>query len=782
MRYCKIIQNNIKIKLFVYLILMYTLFVSNISFAHDKDQIDINADKLTYYNSSGDISAQQNIEIFYNDEIMISDKAYYKDSDKVLFLSGNVAILRPKEDVFFADKLLLFTKEDKGIATNFMGRFALNSLVASKSVEIDKKSFIMKDPVLSPCKICKDNIIKYMPLWRIKAKEAKLDTDKEEIYYKHARFEVMGIPVLYTPYLSTPAPSIKRKTGFLLPLIGYRSRNMGRNITVPFYLNISHNKDATFGIRFTKFLGNVYHAEFRHLTDIGKYQLNISGTRPNKVDKIGIEDITKRRIRGHYEFEGSLDMSDSVSSRFLDIKSKKIFDKSKTYLAKYEIGERDYHGILNTDILYQNFARNYHYSARFLHFQGLRDFDNGKLTPMALPLIQGYYKKNIKGSLFYYLDGSILNLRRSQGTSYLRASATNALAINDIIVGDGHVLNFNASLRSDIYRNKYHEILVKDHKYKNLNKTGDNSIVRMIPTLNLKWNMSLYKRIKSSIHSSDTKTKDRKETNSHNSDRPYNCDKLTECIQDFISATSITIDPIVQMILMPKEDKNNSKIINEDSQEPELSTSNLFSINRFTGIDRVEYGKRINYGVKVNISGLNINNISAVVGQSYRLSNNISDFDKKSGLRHRTSDYVSQISINPTDNLYIVNNLRLDRGTLLPMRHAITVGGHYKKISMENVYIAQNKHIAANNTSHNKEIFLNVGYQISDLWNISGSIHRKLGKRKGRAFNPMIKNEIMLQYSGDCLGCSLRLRKDYDNIKDLKPSTSYQFTCKIPYF
>ena len=56
-----------------------------------------------------------------------------------------------------------------------------------------------------------------------------------------------------------------------------------------------------------------------------------------------------------------------------------------------------------------------------------------------------------------------------------------------------------------------------------------------------------------------------------------------------------TIEPIAQLILRPNETQI-GKFPNEDAQSVVFSDANLFSIDKFSGWDRVEGGGRVNAG------------------------------------------------------------------------------------------------------------------------------------------------------------------------------------------
>ena len=82
------------------------------------------------------------------------------------------------------------------------------------------KFTVFQSGVYTACEPCKDDP-KKPPLWQIKAARIIHDTGEKMIYFENAQLEVFGTPVAYFPYFSTPDPTVKRKTGFLMPLTLY---------------------------------------------------------------------------------------------------------------------------------------------------------------------------------------------------------------------------------------------------------------------------------------------------------------------------------------------------------------------------------------------------------------------------------------------------------------------------------------------------------------------------------------------------------------------------------
>ena len=70
------------------------------------------------------------------------------------------------------------------------------------------------------------------PKWQVKAARIIHDQGEQMIYFEDARIEFYGVPMAYIPFFSTPDPTAKRKTGFLIPTWGTSSR-YGVSLTSP---------------------------------------------------------------------------------------------------------------------------------------------------------------------------------------------------------------------------------------------------------------------------------------------------------------------------------------------------------------------------------------------------------------------------------------------------------------------------------------------------------------------------------------------------------------------
>ena len=81
-----------------------------------------------------------------------------------------------------------------------------------------------------------------------------------------------------------------------------------------------------------------------------------------------------------------------------------------------------------------------------------------------------------------------------------------------------------------------------------------------------------------------------------------------------IAVVKILIEPQVELIASPSGN-NPDEIPNNDSQAIDFSDSNLFSSNRYVGLDRLESGSRVNYGITTQIQLASDAAVNVLFGQ-----------------------------------------------------------------------------------------------------------------------------------------------------------------------
>src|SRR4029079_905463 len=97
--------------------------------------------------------------------------------------------------------------------------------------------------VYTACEPCRQHPEK-PPLWQIKAAKIIHNDQEKMIYFEDAHLEFYGVPIAYVPYLSSPDPSVKRKSGILAPTF-FSSSGLGVGMQVPYFFALAPSYDLT---------------------------------------------------------------------------------------------------------------------------------------------------------------------------------------------------------------------------------------------------------------------------------------------------------------------------------------------------------------------------------------------------------------------------------------------------------------------------------------------------------------------------------------------------------
>lgn len=101
------------------------------------------------------------------------------------------------------------------------------------------------------------------PSWYIKAKTVDIDFDENEGVARSGVLYFKDVPILASPYMTFPVKK-ERKSGFLMPTYGTTSKG-GFDFSLPYYLNLAPNYDATIQPRYFSKRGLQMGGEFRYL-------------------------------------------------------------------------------------------------------------------------------------------------------------------------------------------------------------------------------------------------------------------------------------------------------------------------------------------------------------------------------------------------------------------------------------------------------------------------------------------------------------------------------------
>jgi LPS-assembly protein len=124
-----------------------------------------------------------------------------------------------------------------------------------------------------------------------------------------------------------------------------------------------------------------------------------------------------------------------------------------------------------------------------------------------------------------------------------------------------------------------------------------------------------------------------------------------------------------------------------------FDTSNLFSVDKFSGYDRVEGGGRANAGVQATTQFDRGGSITAVFGQSYQLFGlnsfavqDVTNTAVDSGLQTPKSDYVASLSYSPNRTYTFTTRARFDQATGDTQRLEVEARANFDRWSVSVLY------------------------------------------------------------------------------------------------
>jgi LPS-assembly protein len=629
--------------------------------AANNGQMLVQAVEVDYDYNNQRVSAVGNVQMFYNGTSVEADKVIYDQKTKRLHAEGNIRMTDAEGKVTYANIMDLSDDYRDGFVDSLRVDTADATRMAATRMDRSSGNYtVFENGVYTACAPCKDDP-KKPPLWQVKGARIIHDQTDKMLYFENAQLEFFGVPMAYLPYFSTPDPTVKRKTGFLMPsfssVTGY-----GVGIETPFYWAIAPDYDATFNPRITTRQGVLFQGEFRQRLINGSYQIRAYGI--DQLDPGAFAGLPgDRTFRGGVDTKGQFALNDkwvwgwdgvllsdfyffqdyrlaqykdplgsflslpteAISQLYLTgVGSRSFFDVRTIYYLSYSGNQSqvpvihpvlDYSNVINSPI----FGGEFSYKTNFTSlsretavFDPITTLANtiGLCTAASAdPLARLPSQCLLRG-----MPGTYTRLT---GEVQWRKSFTDPY---------GQIWTPFAILRADAIDAS----ISNEPGVSNFLPVGDTQALRVMPTIGLEYRYPFINV------------------------QPWG---------------TTTIEPIAQVIIRPNEPYA-GKIPNEDAQSLVFDTSNLFSVDKFSGYDRVEGGGRANVGVQATTQFDRGGSVKVVFGQSYQLfglnSFAVADMTNTgldSGLATPKSDYVASVNYSPNRTYTFSVRSRFDQAT-----------------------------------------------------------------------------------------------------------------------
>ena len=672
----------------------------------------ISADQISYDENLGVVTASGNVEISQDGRVLTADSVSYNLRSAVVTASGHVSLVEANGDVVFADFVELSENLRDGFIRDIRILLADRSrLAAASGTRFGGRKTLFRKGVYSPCELCRDDPTR-APLWQIKAIEVEHDQEEKVIRYRDAWMEIFGVPALYTPYFEHPDPTVKRKSGLLPPVFG-GSDILGTAVQQPYYWTFGADQDATFSPIFTSKQGLVAVGEYRQLLPNGRLDLRGSGTVSDRIAEDG--STLPDQFRGHVDSTARFDIDDTWRG---GLDAQRASDD--TYMRIYNFSSPR---TLTSRAFIEGFEGRNYLATNAYFYQGLRATDDNAESPIILPLVDYNFvsEPGIANSK-YTFDANLLALTRQEGRDSRRASLGVGWELP--YVGPlGDLYSLSAHIQADGYWTNGVDPNSDDVNPVGLTESDFNG--RVFPQLALQWR---YPWVRS------------------------------------VEGMHQVIEPIAQAVLAPNGG-NPGSIPNEDSIDFEFDDTNLFSLNRFTGLDRLDPGTRFDYGLKWTVTGDDGGYASTFVGQSYRL-NKADVFAPGSGLENNFSDIVGRVQIRPTYDLNLLYRFRLDKDTLEARRNELDLRVGPPMLNLDLSYISVKSGSTVDELDDREEINWTLRSRISRYWSVFG------GHRVDLNLDQTRQVRFGAIYQDECFLIEAVAERNFFSDREIRPETA----------
>ena len=625
-------------------------------------QMLVQAVEIDYDYNNQRVSAVGNVQMFFNGTSIEADKVIYDQKTKRLHAEGNIRLTDADGKITYANIMDLSDDYRDGFVDSLRVDTAEQTRMAASRADRSSGNYtVFENGVYTACAPCKDDP-KKPPLWQVKGARIIHDQTEKMMYFENAQLEFFGVPMAYLPYFSTPDPTVKRKTGFLMPYMT-STTTFGFGVETPFYWAIAPDYDATFSPRITSRQGVLFQGEFRQRLINGSYQIRAYG-----IDQLDPGAFAgqpgDRQFRGAVDTKGQFALNDkwvwgwdgvllsdyyffsdyrlaqykdtmgsflslpteAISQLYLTgVGNRSYFDARTIYYLSYSGNQAqvpivhpviDYSNVLNHNLLGGEFS----YKTNFTSLSR----DTAAFDPITLLAATNGWCLPTSADPTVKTPANCL-LRGIPGT-YTRASAEGQWR-RSFTDDWGQIWTPFAKLRVDAVDAS----ISNQPGVSNFLPVGDTQALRAMPTVGLEYRYPFINV------------------------QPWG---------------TTTIEPIAQVIIRPNETYA-GKLPNEDAQSMVFDASNLFSVDKFSGYDRVEGGGRANVGVQATTQFDRGGSVNVLFGQSYQLFGlnsfavaDLTNTGLDSGLAKPRSDYVARLNYSPNRTYTFSTRARLDEATL----------------------------------------------------------------------------------------------------------------------
>lgn len=695
--------------------------------SEERTPIAFEADTVEYDQNADTVTATGDVVLRRDGQSVRSDIVTWNRKSGQIVASGGVRLVDENGNQIYTDRIELTDELKTGAMENLLLAMREGGrLAAVNGQRLANGDVILNKAAYTGCDVVDSEGCPKTPTWRIVAKQVIYSEELQRIRFKGARLELFN--AIQLPLLGlTVGTKGQAVSGFLVPDFRLSPSN-GIEVSESYYWKIADNRDLTVTASVYTKAAPMASFGYRALTERGSYQITGYATASNRIPIFGSTDTRdgQNAFRGYVFANGRFQLSENWS---VTASIRRATDR--TFLRRYDISRDDR---LRSIVDVERIDQDSYFSFAGYATQTLQAGRNQGLIPVAFPVID--YRRRFDEPI---LGGKIetqfntLGISRSAGQDTQRAFASAQWSLRRL-TRMGQEVALTALVRGDVY-------------HSDENDTTSTAIYRGDPgwqergiataAIDVKWPL----------------------------------------VGEVFGGTQV-FTPRVQLVASP--DVRNLSIPNEDSRALELEDSNLFSLNRFPGYDRIEDGVRFTYGFDWQFERPRWR-IKTTVGQSIRLSDKPTLFPDGTGLAGKTSDIVGRTEVRYRNFVSLIHRFRVDKGSLAVRRNEFDAVVGNNQTYLELGYTKLNRDISSSieDLQDREEVRAAGRIAFARYWSLFGSAVVNLTDRQedpahgSDGFQPL-RTRIGAAYEDDCMQISLTWRRDYEATGDARRGNSFQ--------
>ena len=730
----------------------------------------VQATEIRYDYTNNTVSAVGNVQIYYNGSTIEADEVIYDQKSKRLQARGNVRMTEADGKITYGQLIDLTDDYRDGFVDSLRLETADEArFAAARADRVSGNYTVMQNGVYTACEPCKDDP-KKPPLWQIQAERIIHDSGEKMVYFEDARVEFFGVPLIYFPFMSSPDPSVSRKSGFLFPNITYGTA-YGGGVEIPYFWAITPSSDLTMSTMFTTNEGELFQGIWRQRLMDGSYSIKAAGIFQQDpryfANRDGTDSPTANVFRGAIQTAGQFAITDKWVWGWTG-----LLMTDNQFLFDYQLGQflgsfDPFHtGVASEGVsqLYLTGTGEHSYfDIRSVYYYGFSGADVQAQIPIIHPVLDysNVVPQSFGGGEFSY-KVNLTSLTRQQA----EFDAINANAANNGLCGTSSPATINASnclLRgiSGTYTRSSGEV-----DWRRTLVTSDGQMIT--PFLGVRGDIAAVEIQNQAGTSNFIEPGDRELARA----MP---DVGVEYRYPFVDVQSWgtqTVEPIAQLVLRPNETMI-GKFPNEDAQSMVFSDSNLFSIDKFSGWDRVEGGGRVNAGFQYTAQVNKAGYFNVLFGQSYQIyglnsysAADLTNTGLESGLDKTVSDYVGRVTWQPNNVFSFTARGRFSSGgfdpglghdvaMFTPERLEFESRANFDRWTFQLMYGDYAAQPEIGFINRREEILSGASVKVTQNWVVLGSVRYDL------VAHQFDQTRFGIGYTDDCLLISLNLLTGY---------------------